>query len=415
MTLNDSIRYVDGDLYVDNVAISDIVNAPTDTPFYVYSLRRILQNYHRLCEAFSQFDAHIHFSAKANSNLTLLKTLINAGAGVDVVSGGEIFKALKAGVNPAEIVFAGVGKTAHEIQYALEAGVRWFNVENVRELDMLRAYAQTHDYAGITVALRLNPDVTANTHPYIATGHGGAKFGLTADVIANVLANQAQYPQLTFVGIHVHIGSQLGDTNATQQAIEKACELLAPYPDMRTINIGGGMPNAYHPDTDLPSVEQFAETLYPLLKDYTVLLEPGRSIVADAGVLVSRVLYTKQQAGQQIVIVDGSMTELIRPALYQATHQIVPVVQGANSETVQVVGPVCETADVLGKNVELPPLSEGDLVAILDAGAYGVVMANTYNARPRPAELVVLPDGETWQVARPRETWDDLVRGEVII
>jgi diaminopimelate decarboxylase len=265
----------------------------------------------------------------------------------------------------------------------------------------------------IKVALRLNPDVTANTHPNIATGHGGAKFGLTAEAIAGVLAKQQNYDNINIIGLHVHIGSQLGDTRGTVEAIEKALELITAYEHIRTLNIGGGLPAAYHSDAKLPSFDDFAQAIRPLVKDYTILLEPGRSIIADAGILLASVLYEKEQAGQRFIILDASMTEIIRPMLYQAHHDIVSVKQSSELKITQVVGPVCETTDVLGRDVPLPELSAGDRIAVLTAGAYGMVMSNNYNARPRPAEVVVNTDGKTWRIVRQRETWEDLLRGEL--
>lgn len=287
----------------------------------------------------------------------------------------------------------------------------WFNVENVRELEIINELA-AQKAIKVCVALRLNPNITANTHPYIATGHGGVKFGITEEVIANILAEQAKYPHVDIRGIHIHIGSQLGDTEATLQALKKALNIIRPYTNIHTVNLGGGLPVAYRPDETVPDIATFARSIAPLLSDYTVLLEPGRSIVADAGILITRVLYTKAQGGQQFVIVDASMSDLIRPALYQAYHHIVPV--HASDEAVtpkQVVGPVCETADIIGRDIALPNVQEGDLLAILTAGAYGMVMASNYNARPRPAEVVV--QGGIWAIARHRETWEDLVRLEI--
>jgi diaminopimelate decarboxylase len=410
--LNESIHYVEGDLFCDAIPIAQIA-AVCGTPSYVYSLRRIIENYDGIKSAFADFNAHIHYSAKANANLALLKTLIDHGAGIDAVSAGEIYKALNAGAKPENIVFAGVGKTKAELRYAIEKRIGWFNIENADECRYIDDLAAEHNQTA-RVALRFNPDVAANTHPYIATGHGGAKFGLTADVIQNILAKQSAYPNLDFAGIHIHIGSQLHDTAATKQAISAALRLIAPYPNIRAVNIGGGLPVAYSPDDVMPSIEDFAATLKPLLKDYTVLLEPGRSIVADAGILITQILYAKQQAGQTFYIVDASMSELIRPALYQAKHAVVAVKcdQTAPHDPITVVGPVCETADVLGSNVELPQLNPGDLLAILDTGAYGMAMSSNYNARPRPAEIVVSADGDSWRIARPRETWNDLIRGE---
>ena len=411
--LNTSIRYQDDQLWCDFIPVTEIV-AQTGTPTYIYSLRRAHDNLERIRAAFAGLDAHIHYSAKANANLALLRSLIQAGTGIDTVSAGEIHRALLAGAKAQTIVFAGVGKTRDEIRYALEIGVGWFNVENVDECQHINDLARDSGQSPVQIALRLNPDVTASTHPYIATGHGGAKFGLTAETIHHLLARQADYPHLDFAGIHVHIGSQLHDTAATRTAVEIALELIAPYPAIRTVNIGGGLPVAYQPGHDIPPFESFAAALKPLLADYTVLLEPGRSIIADAGILVTRVLYVKKQAGQTFLITDSSMAELIRPALYQAHHEIVPVVRSneAAPQPVNIVGPVCETTDVLGRDIPLPPVQSGDLLAILTAGAYGMVMASNYNARPRPPEIVVAEDGKSWQIARQRETWDDMLRGE---
>lgn len=410
--LNDSIRYVQDILTCDGIPLTEIA-AKCGTPTYIYSLPRALNNYQRIKKAFSSLNSHIHYSAKANANLSILRALIEAGAGIDAVSAGEIHRALSAGAKPENIVFAGVGKTPEELRYAVEQGIGWFNVENVEELAMMNAFIEQSGRQPAWIALRLNPDVTANTHPYIATGHGGAKFGLTAETVQNILANRSQYPHLRFAGIHIHIGSQLHDIDATKQAVQKALNLIAPHPDIRTVNIGGGLPVAYKHDDELPPVEIFAETLTPILKDYTVLLEPGRSIIADAGLLMTRVLYVKRQAGQTVVIVDGSMAELLRPALYKAHHDIIPVHRtNGETQTVNVVGPVCETSDVLGHDVVLSSVKPGDLLAITTAGAYGMVMASNYNARPRPPEVVIEPDGKSWRIARKRETWDDLIQNE---
>ncbi len=408
--LNSSIRYEQGRLVCDGVALADIA-AQAGTPVYVYSTIRMLSNLRRIQAAFP--NAHIHYSAKANANLSILKTLIDAGAGIDAVSAGEIHRALLAGARPENIVFAGVGKTGQELFYALSRGVGWFNVENVEELRLLNSMVGTA-ISSARVALRLNPDVAANTHRHIATGHGKAKFGLNADTIRSILTHQDDYPNLRFKGIHIHIGSQLHDADGTKAALRAALDLIDPFPEITTVNLGGGLPVAYSADDSLPSVESFAASILPLLDGYDVILEPGRSIIADAGLLVARVQYVKDQGGAKFAILDAGMTELIRPALYEAHHEIVPLVEkdGAR-ELFQVVGPVCETTDVLGRDVSLPPLAAGDCLAMLTAGAYGMVMASNYNARPRPPEVVVGVDGGTWYIARRRETWDDLVAAEM--
>jgi diaminopimelate decarboxylase len=409
--LNESIHYQNGALFCDAVPVSAIADE-AGTPVYIYSLKRALSNLKRIQTAFGDLQPHIHYSAKANANLGLLRALVQAGTGIDAVSGGEIFRALKAGAPPENIVFAGVGKTTDELRYALENGIGWFNVENVDELRILNELAAFGHPARI--AVRLNPEVTASTHPYIATGHGGAKFGLTAETIRAILARQHEYPNLNFAGIHIHIGSQLHDTEATLKAVRAALELIVPYPHMRTVNIGGGLPVAYSPDEQMPAWEDFAATIASLLTGYTVLLEPGRSIIADAGILVATVLYVKQQAGQIFLITDASMAELIRPALYQAHHEIVPLVEntGQGGITANIVGPVCETADVLGKERQMPAVQPGDRIAILNAGAYGMVMSSNYNQRLRPPEVLLAETGESWYIARRRETLDDLTRQE---
>lgn len=409
MVFNTSIQYQDKTLYVDQIPVDEIVDR-VGSPVYIYSLKRAIENYQRLKTAFSGLDVHIHYSSKANSNLAILSGLAQVGAGVDTVSAGEIYRTMKAGVEPRHIVFAGVGKTAEEIEFALEHGIGWFNVENVLELEHIQRIANRQGITNVRVALRLNPQVTANTHPYISTGHGGAKFGLTAEVIQDVLNRQADYPAIDFAGIHLHIGSQLGDTSATLEAVQKAVDLIKPYPDIGVINMGGGLPAVYRFDEEIPSIESFAKSLFPSLKGYRVLLEPGRSIIADAGILVTSVLYVKEQAGQTFYITDASMTELIRPSLYQAHHEIVPLKQSdADTVTAQIVGPVCETADVLARDRALPRLGVGDRLAVMTAGAYGMVMSSNYNARLRPAEVVVAVDGNSWTVTRKRETLSDLL------
>ena len=414
MVFNTAIRYCDGELVVDDIKVASIVGE-TGTPTYVYSLSRATQNYRRLKAAFSPLKARIHYSVKANGNLALLRALGCEGAGFDCVSGGEIYRVLRAGGRADDIVFAGVGKTRDEIAYGLESGVGWFNVENLAELEYINRAACERDLESVPVALRLNPELKANTHPYIATGHGGAKFGLTADVICDVWDRQSKYPLVDFAGIHVHIGSQLGDMEATSAALERVFDLIRLNPQITTINLGGGLPVAYRFGEEIPSIQAFVDALALRLEGYALLLEPGRSIVADAGILVAEVLYVKRQAGQLFYIVDASMTELIRPALYGAHHEIVPLCQAdaGEEELAHVVGPVCESADVLARQRRLPPLQVGDRVAIMTAGAYGMAMASNYNARPRPAEVVVGQEGARWWLSRRRETKSDLLRGEI--
>ncbi|MDE2777011.1 MAG: diaminopimelate decarboxylase [Chloroflexota bacterium] len=412
MVFNSSIRYVNRRLTVDQIDIASII-AEVGTPAYIYSRRRIRENFHRLERAFAPLSARLHFSVKANGNLDILRALNEIGAGFDCVSGGEIYRALKAGAKARDIVFAGVGKTRDELVYAITSGVGWINAENLGELDHIDTIAAELGAEPVKVALRLNPEVTAQTHPYMATGHGAAKFGLAADVIRDVLSRPARYPRIDFAGLHMHIGSQLGDMRATLAAVDKLVALIQDYPRIKTINLGGGLPVVYRFDEKTPSPDGLAAALARRLRGYDVLLEPGRAIVADAGLLVAEALYVKRQAGQSFVVVDASMAELIRPALYGAHHEIVVLRQAAGeTETTQVVGPVCESADVLGRDRQLPTLEAGDKVALMTAGAYGMTMASNYNARPRPVEVLV--DGDRWWVSRRRETFDDLVRYELL-
>jgi diaminopimelate decarboxylase len=402
------LTYSAGQLALSGISLETIAQA-IGTPAYVYSLPRILDNLAKIRAAFP--NAEVHFSAKSNHNLAVLEALIQAGAGIDAVSAGEIGLALAAGARPADIVLAGVAKTADELRYALARSIGWVNIENVQEADLLNALAGELGVSA-RVALRYNPEVAANTHPHIATGHSAAKFGLNADDVRALLARRAALPHLRIEGLHIHIGSQLHDTRGTLEAVRHALDLIGGDPVIHTLNIGGGFPVAYDGDTALPDPAAFASAIQPLIeaRGLQLLLEPGRSLVADAGVLLTRVLYTKMQGAQRFVLVDAGMTELIRPALYEAHHAIVPLHEAEAGEPVIIAGPVCESTDVLGRNVPLPAVQPGDLLAVLTAGAYGMVMASNYNARLRPPEAVIEPGGAAWRLSRRRETLDDLLR-----
>ncbi|WP_119069646.1 diaminopimelate decarboxylase [Aggregatilinea lenta] len=404
--LNEAFHRRDGALWCEDVPLDALAEA-VGTPVYVYSAGRIAANVARLRAAFDPLGAAIHYSLKANANLTLIGLLHGAGLGMDAVSAGEIYRALNAGVAPERIVFAGVGKTPQELAYALDAGIGWFNVESEAELRTLDTLAGQRNVRP-HVALRVNPGVEAQTHRHIATGHFGAKFGLPPTEVADILARRADYPHVDLAGLHVHIGSQLARPDETVEAARTAQALAAPYPDVRTLNIGGGFPVAYVGDEGYPGPQAFAAALAPLLGGWQVKIEPGRSIIADAGALLVSVLYVKTQGGQRFVLTDGSMTELIRPALYDAVHPVVPVgnLSGDVSDAV-VAGPVCESADVLNRCAPLPDMRSGDRLAVLGTGAYGMVMASNYNMRVRPPEVLV--QGAAWRVIRRRETWDDLL------
>jgi diaminopimelate decarboxylase len=387
------------------------IAAQIGTPCYIYDLDGMCAKLRALQRAFPQ--AEIHYSLKANANLAVIRALSAAGAHFDAVSGGEIFRALCAGVTPDRIVFAGVGKTRHELDYALRLGVAWVNVESSGELARITQLAAA---IGVRprLALRLNPDVRADTHPHIATGHAAAKFGIPLDEAVQILSDYApERAPYRLEGLHVHIGSQLHSVERTVEALQAALALMDRFPFLQTLDLGGGFPVSYIGE-DVPSIEAFAAAILPLLegRPMRLILEPGRYIAAENGILLVEVQYVKHTNSGTFYIVDGGMTELIRPALYEATHGVLPLRQSnAEATLAHVVGPICESADVLRTHVHLPPLAEGDLLAILHAGAYGAVMGSTYNARPLPPEVVL--EGDSWRVARRRQVWDDLVRDEL--
>lgn len=403
----ETYHYVDDVLYADGVPLSAVAEG-AGTPVYVYSLSHVLAQLARLRAAFAPLRPDLHYSLKANANGHLVRALVEAGCGCDAVSAGEIFVAVRAGCPPERIAFAGVGKTADEIRYALAQGIGWFNVENAGELARLETLAAEANRRP-RVALRINPALWADTHRHIATGHEGAKFGIPLDEARALLAGADAYPHLRIAGLHVHIGSQLGRPDETATAARLLVELARAF-DLRHLNLGGGFPVAYDGQPAAP-IEDFAEALLPVLEGagVDVAFEPGRFLVAEAGVLLAEVQYVKN--GGQTVVLDAGMTDLLRPALYGARHPIWPLKRAGDPlRSVQVVGPICESADVLHPAAMLPPLQSGDRLAIGMAGAYGMTMASNYNGRPRPAEVLVT--GESWRVIRRRESFEDLVRLE---
>jgi diaminopimelate decarboxylase len=401
--------------WCDAIAIHDLA-VRYGTPLYVYSRDRIAENFTNITAAFKPLNAHIHYSVKANANGAILKLLRDLGSGFDVVSGGELFRVLRIGADPVTIVFAGVGKTEQELAYALDNHVGWLNVESSQELELLDRLAAARSIRPAT-ALRINPAVDADTHHHIATGGHRSKFGIDLDEARLILQNTNRYPNLEIAGLHIHIGSQLGSPDATIDAVQRVLELTYRH-SIRLLDIGGGFPVAYQPDDHFPEPGIFAEALAQLLVSPNVphpvpqiAIEPGRSIIADAGALIAEVQYVKRRAGHRIIITDASMTELIRPALYEAYHHIVAVNGGEPANTLaDVVGPVCESADQLGIDRALPEVRRGDQLLILTTGAYGSSMASNYNSRPRPAEVLV--EGSTHRLIRRREAWEDLVAFE---
>jgi len=409
-------HYRDRALFCDDVPLADIA-ARAGTPCYVYSAHAILDAYRAYDEAFGGQPHTVCYAVKANGNLAILHLLAQAGAGFDIVSGGELYRVLKAGGDPKKIVFSGVGKTASEIDAALKAGIFVFNCESEPELALIDALAHRHGVQA-RVAMRVNPDVDAATHAYISTGRLAHKFGIDISAAEAVYERACQHENLLIEGVSCHIGSQLMNPAPVMEAVDRVLSLIDRLRmkgfDIRHADLGGGLGIAYKPEDSTPAVWNFIAQMSTRLKDRGLhaIIEPGRSIVGAAGVLLSRVLYRKTTGNKNFVIIDAAMNDLIRPALYSAYHEILPVRDtSAPKSTVDVVGPVCETGDFLAKDRELPEVMPGDAIAICTAGAYGFVQSSNYNARPRAAEVLV--EGDSWRVIRKRETYEDLIRGEV--
>lgn len=410
--------YRDGALFCEDVDLNTIADIQ-GTPAYVYSKRAIVDHWNAYRNAFADVPNRICFAVKANSNLAVLATLAREGAGFDIVSAGELHRVLAAGGDPASVVFSGVGKTAGEIRYALEQKIHSFNCESESEIELISQIAVgLGRTAGI--AVRVNPDVDAITHPYISTGLREHKFGVAIAAAEDIYQHASKLAGIVCEGVSCHIGSQLLEIDPLLEAADKTLFLierlrLAGLP-IRYLDLGGGLGVAYRPSERAASIEAFAGRLRPKLQsmNLTLLLEPGRSIVAEAGILLTRVLQIKTNGAKTFVITDAAMNDLIRPALYQAHHEIIPVMQPAGDLTVRadVVGPVCETGDFFARGRDLPDLKTDDLLAICTAGAYGFVLASNYNARRRPCELLI--DGGLVHVARKRESYQDLLRGESV-
>jgi len=405
-----------GELYAEGVPLSAVAER-VGTPCYVYSLATLRRHFRVFDEAFESIPHLVCFSVKSNSNLAVLRTFAREGSGFDIVSGGELFRALKAGADPGKIVFSGVGKTAGEIRYALAAGILMLNVESPGELDAIDSVAGQLG-AKARVALRVNPDVDPKTHPYISTGLKKSKFGIDIQRSLEDYRRARSLPHIEVVGVDCHIGSQLTTVPPFVDALERIHDLVgrlqAENFQIRYLDMGGGLGITYN-DEKPPEPRHYAGALTEGLRDLdvTLLLEPGRVIVGNAGILLTRVLYLKSTNEKNFVVVDGGMNDLIRPALYGSYQAVQPVrPRNGTRFTADVVGPVCESGDFFAKDRDLPAIEPGDLLAVMSAGAYGFVMASNYNTRPRPPEVLV--DGEQLHIVRARETLEDLVRGEQI-
>lgn len=429
-------HYQNSELFCDGVSLTSLATTH-GTPLYVYSANTIRDHFTRLDAGLGELDHLVCFAMKANSNLAVLNLLAKAGAGFDIVSGGELFRVVKAGGDPSKCTFAGVGKTRDEIVYALQQGVYSFNVESEAEIRYINEVAGELGVIA-PVAVRLNPNVDAKTHAKISTGKSENKFGIEFDLIAAVYERTARdLKNVKLRGVQMHIGSQITSVDPFAQAVAKVVPLVQELKErfnLEFFSIGGGMGIVYKdslasgsPDwweekrrsgEPVPlTIETYTEKLLPMLKTLglKILLEPGRFMVGNAGVLLTKVLYEKHGSVKTFKIVDAGMNDLIRPTLYEGHHDIVPLRQpspDAVKELVDVVGPICESGDFLAQNREIAPVKSGDLIAVMSAGAYGFVMASNYNTRPLPAEILV--DGDKSHVVRKRQTLEDVIAGEII-
>ncbi|PYI64004.1 MAG: diaminopimelate decarboxylase [Verrucomicrobia bacterium] len=423
--------YLHGKLHCEDVDLARVAEK-FGTPTYVYSAGTILDHLTRLNGALATLDHLICYAVKANSNRSILKLLADAGAGFDIVSGGELFRVLAAGGDPAKCTFAGVGKSPEEIEYALELGVYSFNIESESELEHIDRIAGAKNLRA-PIALRANPDVDPHTHEYISTGSRENKFGVALGQLPAAYERAAEMRNIDIIGVQMHIGSQITEAAPFANAIKKLApivrELKSKYP-IKFFSIGGGMGIIYRRalesgsgkwwhdhggETSAFSIRDYADAIVPPLRELNlrILVEPGRFLVGNAGVLLARVSCIKKSGAKKFAIVDAGMNDLIRPALYHSYHEIVPVkeTRSERESKIDIVGPVCESGDFFALDREMPELHEGDLLAIMSAGAYGFVMASNYNSRRLPSEVLVR--GDKFALIRQRQTWEDLASGEV--
>lgn len=413
-----NFEYRHGELHCEDVPVSRIAKE-VGTPCYVYSHATLLRHFQAYDSAFKNISHVIAFAMKANSNLAILRLMAKEGSGADIVSGGELFRAMKAGVPASKIVFAGVGKSPEEIRDALKADILMFNVESSAEIHVINEVAASVGKKA-RIALRINPDVDPQTHPYISTGMKKSKFGIAADRALEEYKMASSLDHTDVVGVHAHIGSQLTDVTPFVDSLKKVVTLIdtlkAQGINIRYLNIGGGLGITYSEEKP-PLPQDLADAILPLIKDLglTLLMEPGRVIVGNAGILVTKVLYEKAGETKHFVIVNAAMNDLIRPSLYGAYHEIRPLDEEAAHRAkrqMDIVGPVCESGDFLAKDRLLAAVKPGELLAVMSAGAYGFVMSSNYNSRPRIPEVLI--KGGEIHVIRERETYDDLIKGETI-
>jgi diaminopimelate decarboxylase len=409
-------HYQQDELYCEGIPLRKLAEA-VGTPCYVYSHATLRQHFAVFDEAFAGVPHLICFSAKSNSNIAILNIIGSLGGGVDIVSGGELFRARKAGIPAERIVYSGVGKTEEEIDYALTEGILMFNIESTQELEAINNRAKAFGRKA-RIALRVNPDVDPKTHPYISTGMKKNKFGIDINTAIKAYEQARSLDCIEILGVDCHIGSQLTEIAPFVDALQRLRTLIERLEKInipiRYLDLGGGLGIVYDQEAP-PHPREYAEAMLKELKGLscTLIFEPGRVIVGNAGVLLGKVLYSKRTVIKNFIITDAGMNDLVRPSFYGSYHQIQMVAKtGRETQVVDVVGPICESSDFLARDRELPMVKPGDYLAVMSAGAYGFTMASNYNSRPRPPEVLV--SGEQYFVIRKRETWDDLIRGEAI-
>lgn len=411
------IQYLNDELYIENVSINRI-SLEVGTPCYIYSYNSMKESFEGYTEAFKELDPLICYSAKASSNIALLRTFSNMGAGFDIVSGGELKRVLKAGGDASRVVFSGVGKTEDEIAESINANILFFNVESEEELEKINEVAIRLDKKA-PIAVRVNPDISPDTHPYISTGFRKSKFGIEINRAIEVYRNASKMKGIEIKAIDAHIGSQIFDLSSFSDSVSKLVDLANKLAiqgiNISYIDIGGGLGIQYEEDENPPDKSDYANIFIKHLKGkpYRLVLEPGRSLMGNSGIMTTTVLYRKYGTDKKFVIVDGAMNDLLRPSFYNSYHKIIPVNRsGSDYETVDIVGPICESGDFLAKDREFPRVSPGEILAVFSAGAYGFAMASNYNTRPRAAEVLVKDD--KFYVIKEREKFEDLIRGETV-
>lgn len=410
-------NYKSGELYAEAVPVKRLA-VRYGTPLYIYSYKTLIRHFRAYTSAFNSYPHMICFAVKANSNTAILRLLAKNGSGADIVSGGELYVARRAGIPSKKIVYAGVGKTVDEIKFALESEILMFNVESDDELETIDRVARKMKTKA-PIALRINPDVDPETHPYIATGLRNHKFGLPIEEAVEHYKLASRLRNINIIGIHKHIGSQITKVSPFVDALNRLLILIdklsAQGVAIQYLDIGGGLGIPYYDEEPPPLPRDLARSLMPLLKNrkFTLIVEPGRSIVGNAGILVTKTLYLKKAEGKKFVIVDAGMNDLIRPSYYNAYHQILPVAKKRRgSEPYDIVGPICESSDFLATGREFRKIKAGEFLAVMGAGAYGFSMSSNYNSRPRVAEIMV--KGREHFLIRQRETYRDLVRKDII-